>query len=292
MAERAHEPLDDDRQALLDALRRLLHPLATLAVARGLPFQAVDALMRQAFVEAASAAHPGLLPHRRVSRIATVTGLNRREVARLTREPDAAAAPAARSTVDELMAHWLTDRRYRRADGRPRVLPRTGRAPSFESLARAVTRDVHPRSLLDELCRLRLATLDEATDTVTLSRHAVPLGDPRRMLGLLGANVGDHLRAAVENVQGAGDAHFEQALWADGASDETLQWLRLQIRAQWDALLAAIVPDLEQRIEADGQREPAPAQRVRIGLYSYMNDPAPAPPEPPRPARRTRKTPP
>ena len=52
------------------------------------------------------------------------------------------------------------------------ALPRQGAAPSFESLAQEITRDVHPRSLLDELCRLGLATWDEAGDTVALSREA------------------------------------------------------------------------------------------------------------------------
>ena len=39
----------------------------------------------------------------------------------------------------------------------PRALPRVGPAPSFESLAQEVTRDVHPRALLEELLRLKLA---------------------------------------------------------------------------------------------------------------------------------------
>jgi len=56
----------------------------------------------------------------------------------------------------EVFAHWVSDARYRDRHGEPRVLRRQGRAPSLQSLARLVTRDVHLRSLLDELLRLKL----------------------------------------------------------------------------------------------------------------------------------------
>ena len=277
------------QQALQDALRSVLEPLARLGVARGLPFSALEEMLKTAYVQAASAAHPGLLPHRRVSRISTVTGINRREVTRLTQAAEP-ARPRGRSLVSELFAHWLTDPRYRSADGQPLALPRQGPAPSFETLAQEITRDVHPRSLFDELLRLELATHDAAADTVHASRHAVPRGDAVRMLGFLGENVGDHLRAAVENVLAGGGAHFEQAVFADGLSDETMEWVRETVRAQWQTLLSAIVPELERRLEADAKLAPEAARRLRIGLYGYDETPAaPAPAAPAAPKRTPKK---
>lgn len=266
------EPKADPNAALQAALRSLLQPLARLAVARGVPFAEVEGLLKQAFVQAAADAHPGGLPHRKVSRISTATGINRREVSRLTQQAAAPAAPA-RSLPSEVFARWMSDRRYRHRDGRPRELPRQGPRPSFETLAQEVTRDVHPRSLLDELLRLKLATLDEATDTVALSREAfVPSGDDRRMLGFLGDNVGDHLGAAVDNVLGGDRRHFEQSIFADGLSDETMAWIRQAITAQWKQMLASLVPELESRLDADEQAAaaaPAARRRVRVGLYTF-----------------------
>jgi Family of unknown function (DUF6502) len=265
------------QQALREALRALLEPLARLAVARGLPFSAVEEMMKQAFVQAASDAHPGLLQHRRVSRISTVTGINRREVTRLTQAAQP-ARPRGRSLPSEVFAHWMGDRRYRRADGEPLVLPRQGLEPSFETLAQEITRDVHPRSLLDEMLRLRLATLDSATDTVHAAVGAAPVGDIVPMLGFLGDNVGDHFRAAVANVVGEDHPHFEQALFADGASEDTLAWARQAAREHWRALRQAVVPELERRIEADGRTAVPPAGRLRIGMYTFGDAQAPAAP--------------
>ncbi|MBI5721230.1 MAG: hypothetical protein HZC37_26470 [Burkholderiales bacterium] len=294
-------------RALHEALAQLLAPVARLAVARGLPYAAAQEMLKRAFVEAASAAHPGLAEHRKVSRIATTTGINRREVTRLTAPAPQRGGPAAprrppRSAAGEVYAHWRTHPGWRDVAGQPRVLPRLGPAPSFEALAQDITRDVHPRSLLDELCRLGLARLDEAADTVALQGDAfVPSGDRVRMLGFLGENVGDHLRAAVDNVLASGrPPHLEQALFAEGLSAASLEALRPLLREQWAALRQALVPALEARIAADAAADAAdpaaqgPRSRVRLGLYAYQEVPgtpqAPGDPNAPRGPVRARRS--
>ncbi|HRP29459.1 MAG TPA: DUF6502 family protein, partial [Burkholderiaceae bacterium] len=170
----------------------------------------------------------------------------------------------------EVFARWSSDPHYRDAKGRPRKLARQGPAPSFEALAQSVTRDVHPRSLLDELLRLGLAAADAADDSVALVHDAfVPRGDAARMLGFLGDNVGDHLSGAVANVLGDGRRHFEQAVFADELSAQSLEATRATISAQWHALAAALVPQLEDAIAADRAAGRAQDQRLRIGLFSY-----------------------
>jgi hypothetical protein len=271
MATQPPAPRTDD-QALLQALAAVLQPLAELAVARGITYAPVDELLRQAFVRAADQAHPELLPHRKVSHVATVTGLHRREVSRLVqalREGADTAQARPRSLASELYTHWLSDPAYLDRRGAPRTLPRQGAAPSFESLAQAITRNVHPRTLLDELLRLGLATLDTERDRVSAVREAfVPRSDLQRMLDFLAANVGDHLASAAANVQADGSRHFEQAVFADGLSPESIARARVLISAQWKALLAAMVPALEAMVERDAQR-PDAHERLRVGLYSF-----------------------
>lgn len=262
-------PATADGAALAQATQSLLRPLAALAVSKGVPFADLQEQLKQAFVEAASAAHDELLPHRRVSRIATATGLSRREVTRLTH---GAAAPSAakRPLATEVFARWLTDPAFRDKRGAPRVLPRQGAAPSFEALAQAVTRDVHPRSLLDELVRLGLAQLDEHGEHVRLVRDAfVPRGDAERMFEFLGQNVGDHLSAAVANVLGDGRQHFEQAVFCDELSEQSIEALRALITAHWKQLVEAMVPAMESLIEEDRAAARTQDRRVRVGLYSY-----------------------
>jgi len=291
MTSRESSAPSDEHEALLAALRQVLQPLARLAVQRGLPYAPVEELLRRAFVGAADAAHPDVLAHRKVSRLATTTGINRREVTRLLqvlRDARAAQELPRRSLASEVFAHWMSDARYRDRRGEPRALKRQGRAPSFESLAQTITRDVHPRSLLDELLRLKLAVHDAEHDTVTLVRDAfVPSGDRVRMLQFLGDNVGDHLAGAVANVLGDGRRHFEQAIFADGLSEASVQETWQQIGELWKGLLATLVPALESLVERDRSRHGA-SRRVRLGLYTFDEDRAAAapPPSPPKKARK------
>ena len=190
-------------------------------------------------------------------------------MSRLTQPADV-EAPARRPLANEVFARWLTDPELRDGRGQPRDLARSGPAPSFESLAQAVTRDVHPRTLLDELLRLRLAALDADGERVSLVRDAfVPREDGTRMLELLGDNTGDHLAAAVANVLGRGSEHLEQAVFADELSPESIAAIRRLIQSEWQALLGRVVPALEALIEEDARLHRPQDQRVRIGIYSY-----------------------
>ncbi len=256
-----------DPVALMKAMRELLQPLADLAVGQGVLYATVEELLKTSFVAAARHAHGMSGSDRVVSRISTVTGLNRREVTRLTQIDEAATAPKA-SPATRVFTRWLSEPTLKNADGEPRSLPRQGMAPSFESLAQSVTRDVHPRSLLDELCRLGLARLEGDTVHVA-SRTFVPKGDTVRMLGFMGGNVGDHMRAAIENVTAEKPPHFEQAVFADDLSQLSMETVCELVRTQWQALLAGAVPTLQKLIDADQAAGRPQDQRVRIGLYSY-----------------------
>lgn len=259
-----------DEAALLRAFSALLEPLAELAVARGLPCPVAENLMRQAWVRAANRAHQMLPPHRRVSRIATSTGLSRREVTRLTAPAAESAEPPRRPLANEVFARWMSDPQCRQVDGRPRRLPRSGPAPSFEWLAQSITKDVHPRTLLDELLRLNLVRLADSGDEVELLREAfVPKGDRLRMMELMTDNTADHLRAAVDNVLGRGREHLEQAVFADELSESSMHVFRAHMNTEWQALLARLVPLLEGLIQDDVQAGRNQDQRLRVGLYSY-----------------------
>jgi len=282
-------PLEETHQAVSEALWAVLRPLATLAIARGVPCSTAEELLRRAFVDAAREAQPEPSAARIVSRISTATGLTRRQVTQLLEhEPQPAARQ--RSLAAEVFAHWTTSRAFRDRRGVPRVLPRQGAGRTFETLAQSITRDVHPRSLLDELVRLGLATHDAEHDTVALNRDTfVPSGDVVRLLGFLGDNVGDHLSAAVHNVLTDGPRHFEQAMFAHELSTHSVEEARSTIRLQWQALIDKMVPMLEELIESDRDAGRPQDQRLRIGLFSFNEPVAAAPAAKAGPARARRQ---
>lgn len=272
----AVQGLNPQQQALLGALAQVLEPLADLCVGQGVAIQAVEEALRHAMVRAArraAQATDGANPARLTSRISTMTGLTRREVARIEQAVEP-ARPASRSLVTEVFTRWAFEQEYQGPDGRPLALPRLGSAPSFEALAARVTRDVHPRSLLADMQRQGLVALEG--ERVRLLRDTlVPQGDWAHMVGFLGDNVGDHLRAASANVRGEGAPHFEQSVLADELSLESMLEVKKLIALQWQQLMHAIVPQLEALMAQDQASGRVCDQAVRIGMYSWMREMTP-----------------
>ena len=261
--------MEERHQLLLEAAEAVLLPLARLCVDQGLAADHVEDVLKRAYVRAARERQHGSAAAgpRDVSQVATATGLSRREVARL----DAAMLPRSvqkPSPVNRIYLRWSTSKRLLDAQGRPRALPRTGKAPSFDSLARSVTRHVHPRSLLDEMLRQDLVAEDGTTVTL-LPRRYVPSKDLRQLYGFLGANVGDHLAAAAANVTQRAHSHFEQAIFADELSLESVQGLHRVVGAQWQRMLLELVPAIEKMIASDNAAGRAANQRARIGLFTF-----------------------
>ena len=261
--------LAEEKQLLLKAVGNVLSPLAQLCLAKGITIQMIEECLREAFVRTAKQVHSELAPGRMTSRISATTGLTRREIARLENQSVLDREPA-RSPVMELFMRWLANPALAGAAGLPLPLARSGAAPSFEALAQSVTRDVHPRTLLEELCRLHLARHDLGTDTVHLLQEAfVPHGDWARMIAFLGDNVGDHLRAATANVLGDGGQELEQAIFADELSNQSLAQAHKLVMQQWRSMLGQIAPQLEALIDADRLAGRAQDRSLRIGLFTW-----------------------
>src|SRR5262249_36617378 len=70
-------------------------------------------------------------------------------------------------------------------------------------------------------------------------------------------------------VMNDGSVHFEQAVFAEELSRESLAAVRSVVRAQWKALIDTTVPLLERMIEDDRKADRVRDQRLRIGVYAF-----------------------
>ena len=279
--------------AAIDALLAVLRPLARMAIDHGVQFNQLEELTKRAMVEAAMQAvrdevGSGSAP---VSRLSVISGIHRKEVKRLVETPDLSAVRSEQTPATEVFATWATVPQWLDDEGRPRPLPRRqteGGEPSFEALARSVTTDVHPRTLLDELLRLGLAEVETATDLVTLRGDSlVPAGRIEALLAFAGASVGDHLSAVRDNLvaghrMAAGEAgakppFVEQSVFADELSAESVSIAGDRARALWTKVLKSIAPELQRLEDADRAAGRVGDHRIRIGLYCYAQPVVPTP---------------
>ena len=174
----------------------------------------------------------------------------------------------APSVVSQAFTRWITDPGYRDRHNRPMALPRSGPAPSFDSLARLVSSDVHPRTLLAEMQRLNL--LDEDADGLVSLRVQAFLpqqgfdGDA----AIFSANVADHIAAAAHNLGTTEGRFLEQSMYGSGLTPQSISALGDTARALWSAAFEQIVREATRRYEGD-RAQPDAHMRMRFGVYYY-----------------------
>src|SRR5258708_412348 len=215
----SHQPIA--ASTLHVPMARLLRPLVRICIRGGMTFPALAQLLRELFVNVAE--HDFALEGKEQtdSRVSLLTGINRKEVARL-RGAGAPVheAPATLSRTSAIIARWLAAPEFTDAKGEPLPLPRTaeGEAPSFEQLVESITKDVRPRAVLDEWLDRKLVAINDDDDIVLIDTGFVPRGDDDRKWHYLGRNLHDHVAAAAENVSGPAPRFLERAVHYDGLS--------------------------------------------------------------------------
>ncbi|MEM6624648.1 MAG: DUF6502 family protein [Pseudomonadota bacterium] len=243
------------------ALSRILVPLARLAIARGMRFPDFAERAKRAYLAAAER-HFHLGEKRLTdSRLHVLTGLQRRDIKALRTQQDLQPPPNA-GPVARALGRW-------RATDLPERLALRGPPPSFEALVAQISRDIHPRTIQDELLRLGMAELDG--DELRLTAEGfVPTADDTSLLGYLGANLVDHAQAAIDNVLSAPERgpHFERAAHYDHLTDAS----RAELDALSRDLLGSALVQINARA-ADLQRrdsgDPAAKGRFRAGAYLF-----------------------
>lgn len=259
---------------VLSALRRVLTPLARLMLARGVTLPMAIELLKRVFVEVA--AKDFALDKKTVtdSRISLLTGVHRKDVRRLRDLDDPAAdLPPKISLGAQVVASWTTDQRWLDENGRPRALSRLARhggPQSFENLVSSVSRDIRPRSLLDEWLHLGIVEVNYHDEVILLTDAFIPRQGDEEKLAYYGHNVGDHASAATDNVLGGFPTWFERSVHHTELTPEEVAALRDRAGQLGMAMLQKLHQQAEKRT-----KPPAGDRRITCGVYFYSTHDSP-----------------
>ncbi len=281
-------------EGLLRAATETLRPLVRRLLAAGVPFGQLETRLRRLYVETAD--RECALPARRqtVSRIALLTGINRKEVKRLrAASAERPAAPSAfgRNLAASLVSRWIRDPRAAHR-GRPRPIPyQAGRGPSFVKLALATTVDLPARAFLDALVASGVAEVRRDGRIALTANAYLPRRGRAESVAMLAEDPPDLLATMLHNVlDTAAEPLLQRRIAYDHVGADGLPRLRQELRRtserfvhQIDRLLARYDRDRNSRAPGGARR------RAGLGLYYFESavDPSAAPAAPgPAPTRR------
>lgn len=242
-------------------------------IARGLTAPVVYSLLKRVFVEVAEESFPLDDKPLTDSRIAMLTGVHRKDIRTIRAEGDGGASEARRKSalLATVIGQWMSVPDYTEG-GAPRALSRSSDdKPDFEALVRSVSKDVRPRTVLDELMRAGLV-VESADGLLHLQAEAVVgTTSASEKEAFFAANVGDHLSAAAENLLSDKPPFFERSVFYNQLTPDAIDTIEAEARTKAQALLEDVNRDSSAARRRDKDAA-GPRQRYRLGIYFYRED--------------------
>lgn len=195
---------------VIRAARRILRPVVRILLRNGITANAFQELARKVFVDVAYEEFGIEGKPQTLARVSVITGLNRKEVARLYKLEGVSEADRVWwNRAGTVLAGWMSDEQFQSKAGFPLDLLFSGPTPSFTDLVKKYSGDMYPRSVADEL--LRLGAIEEVGGAFRMSnRGYAPDADPAAMLDILGMDVSEFIETIDHNIQTSADGKLLQ----------------------------------------------------------------------------------
>ncbi|HET9062739.1 MAG TPA: DUF6502 family protein [Candidatus Binatia bacterium] len=264
-------------RALATAVQRLLVPLVRILLRYGVTHAAFVDISKRVYVRVAARDFQIAGRKQSAARISVLTGLPRKDVARLlvVADEELAIVGERHSRIARVLSGWRNDARFCDGRGRPAALPfEDESAPSFSELVRRYGGDVTARATLDEL--LRVGALQRLRDG-RLKLSVTPFVAADReidKLGILGDDVADLVSTIDHNLfHGAREPFFQRKLAYDDIPQEAVSKLRADVAAdaeqfliKHDAAVSRQDRDVTPTVRGTGRK------RVVVGVWYYDHD--------------------
>ncbi len=264
---------DKIRNALASVIIRILTPLVRVLLRNGISFSNFTELAKLVYIRVAD--REMTLPGKKqtVTRIATLTGIPRKEVGQIRNRPQTHRhklySMQRHNRAARVIGTWLRDKRFHNRRGQPASLAFEGEKNSFAELVRRSGVDIPPRPILDELLRSGTVRHLKNGRLALLSRSYVPAADDLEKIAMLGTDVRDLIKTIDHNITcEPGAAFFQRKTIYDNIPEEKLAALRDKLRKtaqaaleEFDRELAACDRDSNPRVTGTG--------RMRVGMNLY-----------------------
>ena len=211
---------------LQKACSALLRPLVKLLLRSGIGYSTFGEWVKHVYVEVAEEdfALPNRMPTG--SRIAVLTGLHRKEVARIRKhdfDPVDTETDQPANRAERIVRAWMREPEFLDPEGEPLELPISGDKSSFQRLVKVASGDIYPTTILDELQRVGAVELRDK-DFVTLKRAGyVPAKDSNEKLRLMGDAASDLLTTLEHNLNpDTGESRMQLSVTYDNLPPDVL----------------------------------------------------------------------
>jgi hypothetical protein len=269
---------NDKQQALINAVFKLIRPLVRILLRNGMPYGVFADIAKKAYVDVAN--QDFRIDGRKQSdtRISTITGLNRKEVAKLKKD----TIPVTPEKIEKyhraarVVYGWVHDPDYQDQNGNCMQLSFDQGEFCFTNLVKKYSGDMTPRAILDELLQAGIVqkhTSDKKETLELLERAFIPSRSELEKLAILGTDAYGLINTIDHNIYKDAPPRFQRKVFYDNLPDEHIDEIKQYIAAESQKLLEKVdqkmAPyDRDVNPDVDGEGKNA----IGVGVFYFEDD--------------------
>lgn len=258
-------------KTLTAAVIRLLSPLVRFLLRHGMSYGAFADLAKVVYVDVADKEFAVEGKKQTLSRISVVTGLSRKEVARIQslERSDDAEIMQQYNRAAKVISGWVQDEKFHNKKNEPADLLLEDGDNSFSALVKIYSGDMPSRAVLDELLRVKAVELVD--NKVCLLTHAyIPVeGEPEK-IQILGMDTALLINTIDHNLTHKEKSYFQRKVSYDNLPEEALEKLREMTEEEAQALLESLDKYLLTKDrDSNPQSTGSGRKRAGVGIYYF-----------------------
>jgi hypothetical protein len=261
-----------DRSRIRAALGLLLEPVILLLLKTGIGWKEFAAVAKSRFVQVATREFGIRGRPTNASRVAILTGIDRRDVRKLRTElADAEAEPGFMSKPTQVLEGWYRDPEFAGPDGKPKDLAVEGNG-GFADLVRRYAAGIPVVAMIKELRAVGAVQKTKRNKLRVLKRTYIPRELSDNQIRLWSSALRDLGTTLEVNVTRASDEQprFERRALSLAVDKAALPEFRAFLESEGQAFLERVDAWLESH-RAAAQSSESDAIRLGVGVYHIQD---------------------
>lgn len=260
------------REQLNILLKFILRAVVKFCLRHGVRFQQISDLLKDVFVSEGVAQLDACSAKFSVSKLAVMTGVHRKDITAILA---ADKQPVERSDIlTKIVGQWLTDSRFSKKKGVPKLLPISLDGVDFVSLVQSVSKEINPYTILFELERLNMVSREGALLHLRVHEY-IARCNPVQGFELLSLDIDDLLNVVDENVFSENPEHHHLATRYDNVCPEYFErinkWI-IKEGAKFHKKARLFFSKFDKDINTKLKKKPG-GGKVSLGSFGYINNP-------------------
>ena len=276
--------------SLPKAVIHILKPIIRILMRNDISHAEFSALAKQAYIDVAHKYFS--IPNKKMtnSRVAVLTGINRKEVLRLSRikEEQGNTLEGTPNRAKRVVNGWLNDPEFLDSDNNPLILSIKDSDNSFSELATRYSGDITIGAIIDELERIGVVKRLNNEQIQLIAKAYIPQTGELEKIDILSTCVTDLLSSAVYNLDADvenGHGRFQrQLVYKNVPPDVAEQFQQLSSKKSqelleelnsWLAKNTKAEPKTQDNNKNDQDASDFKTEnkkRIGLGLYYFEND--------------------